>query len=92
MNSQRDDSSAKTDPNVRYVIPTNAVHDDENKALGDTETFDGRPRWVQIRYMLREPLAEFFGVFTLIIFGDGVVAQVVLSKGQKGDYQSISWG
>ncbi|TQS32675.1 hypothetical protein Golomagni_07005 [Golovinomyces magnicellulatus] len=28
----------------------------------------------------------------LILFGDGVVAQVVLSKGVKGDYQSISWG
>ena len=26
------------------------------------------------------------------MFGDGVVAQVVLSKGEKGDYQSISWG
>ncbi len=24
--------------------------------------------------------------------GDGVVAQVVLSDGKKGDYQSISWG
>lgn len=26
------------------------------------------------------------------MFGDGVVAQVVLSEGKKGDYQSISWG
>ena len=26
------------------------------------------------------------------MFGDGVVAQVVLSGGEKGDYQSISWG
>ena len=26
------------------------------------------------------------------MFGDGVVAQVVLSGGTKGDYQSISWG
>jgi len=49
-------------------------------------------RWVRMRSALREPLSEFFGVFTLIIFGDGVVAQVVLSKGTKGDYQSISWG
>ncbi|KAF2215477.1 hypothetical protein CERZMDRAFT_57026 [Cercospora zeae-maydis SCOH1-5] len=32
------------------------------------------------------------GVFILIMFGDGVVAQVVLSRGEKGDYQSISWG
>lgn len=48
--------------------------------------------WSRIRYTLREPIAEFFGVFILILFGDGVVAQVVLSGGKKGDYQSISWG
>lgn len=48
--------------------------------------------WSRIRRYLREPLAEFFGVFILIMFGDGVVAQVVLSEGTKGDYQSISWG
>jgi len=50
------------------------------------------PRWVRIRQALRDPFSEFLGVFTLIMFGDGVVAQVVLSKGQKGDYQSINWG
>lgn len=48
--------------------------------------------WSRIRHFLREPLAEFFGVFILIMFGDGVVAQVVLSNGTKGDYQSITWG
>jgi hypothetical protein len=48
--------------------------------------------WSRIRHSIREPLAEFFGVFILILFGDGVVAQVVLSHGTKGDYQSISWG
>ena len=48
--------------------------------------------WCRIRATLREPFSEFFGVFILILFGDGVVAQVVLSNGTKGDYQSISWG
>ena len=48
--------------------------------------------WSRIRRFMREPFSEFFGVFILILFGDGVVAQVVLSKGLKGDYQSISWG
>lgn len=48
--------------------------------------------WSRCRHFLREPLSEFFGVFILILFGDGVVAQVVLSGGKKGDYQSISWG
>jgi aquaglyceroporin related protein len=48
--------------------------------------------WSRIRHVMREPFSEFFGVFILILFGDGVVAQVVLSGGQKGSYQSISWG
>lgn len=49
------------------------------------------PRWARIRHYLREPFAEFLGTMILILFGDGVVAQVVLSKGEKGPYQSISW-
>jgi aquaglyceroporin related protein, other eukaryote len=48
--------------------------------------------WSRIRHYMREPFSEFMGVFILIMFGDGVVAQVVLSNGTKGDYQSISWG
>ncbi|KAK2790857.1 hypothetical protein FQN53_008681 [Emmonsiellopsis sp. PD_33] len=50
------------------------------------------PMWVKIRKTMREPFSEFFGVFILILFGDGSVAQVVLSNETKGDYQSISWG
>ena len=48
--------------------------------------------WSRIRYFLREPFSEFFGVMVMIMFGDGSVAQVVLSNGQKGQYQSITWG
>jgi aquaglyceroporin related protein, other eukaryote len=48
--------------------------------------------WSRVRRYLREPFSEFFGTFILVMFGDGVVAQVVLSNGKKGDYQSISWG
>ena len=56
--------------------------------------------WSRIRHTLRDPFAEFLGCFVLIIFGDGSVAQVLLSsnpnlpKGSqdKGAYQSISWG
>lgn len=56
--------------------------------------------WPKIRFVLREPFAEFFGVFIMILFGDGSVAQVLLSGGQKaspggdgyGSYQSINWG
>lgn len=49
-------------------------------------------RWPRIRMLVREPLSEFMGTFILVMFGDGVVAQVVLSNGENGDYQSISWG
>jgi len=56
--------------------------------------------WPRVRLALREPLAEFFGVVIMILFGDGSVAQVLLSAGEKsapgangyGAYQSISWG
>jgi aquaglyceroporin related protein len=48
--------------------------------------------WSRIRHAMKEPFSEFLGVFILILFGDGVVAQVVLSDGEKGSYQSISWG
>lgn len=48
--------------------------------------------WPRLRRRFREPLSEFMGTFFLILFGDGVVAQVVLSNETKGDYQSISWG
>jgi len=46
------------------------------------------------RELIREMLAEFFGTFILIVFGVGVVAQVVLSKQTAGAYLSINiaWG
>lgn len=42
----------------------------------------------------REALAEFLGTFVLIVFGVGVVAQVVLSGQTAGTYLSINlaWG
>lgn len=44
--------------------------------------------------MKRELLAEFLGTFVLIVFGVGVVAQVVLSRQTAGTYLSINigWG
>ena len=68
------------------------------------EEHDHGPRsellWSRIRAVLREPFAEFWGVAIMIMFGDGSVAQVVLSTGQTsapggngfGSYQSINWG
>lgn len=48
--------------------------------------------WSRIREDCRDAFSEFFGTMILVLFGDGVVAQVVLSKETKGNYQSISWG
>lgn len=48
--------------------------------------------WSRTRAKFQDEFSEFLGVFVLILFGDGVVAQVVLSNGEKGSYQSISWG
>src|SRR6185503_3987114 len=44
--------------------------------------------------IVREMLAEFLGTFVLIVFGVGVVAQTVLSKGAAGRMLSINiaWG
>ena len=86
------DSSDKNALNVSVKEATSSNVGDQASLGLDRAVAQDNPRWPRIRYAFREPISEFFGVFTLIIFGDGVVAQVVLSKGQKGDYQSISWG
>lgn len=33
--------------------------------------------WSRIRLTMREPFAEFFGTFIMVLFGDGSVAQVL---------------
>lgn len=33
--------------------------------------------WSRIRLVMREPFAEFFGTFVMVLFGDGSVAQVL---------------
>ncbi|KAK7451225.1 Aquaporine-6 [Stygiomarasmius scandens] len=56
------------------------------------------PKWWQYRQMMREYIAEFAGVMILIIFGDGVVCQRVLSLDSRissfpyGEYLSNSFG
>ena len=45
-----------------------------------------------LRGTAREVAAEFLGTFVLIMFGVGVVAQVVLSGGGNGQYLSINVG
>ncbi|EEY55402.1 aquaporin, putative [Phytophthora infestans T30-4] len=44
--------------------------------------------------LFRECMAEFLGMLVFMLFGTGVVAQVVLSEGSKGEFLSINlcWG
>ncbi|PWY91817.1 aquaporin [Aspergillus sclerotioniger CBS 115572] len=49
-------------------------------------------QWLKSRPYIRAAISEFLGTMILLLFGDGVVAQVLLSHGEKGNYQSISWG
>jgi glycerol uptake facilitator protein len=44
------------------------------------------------RALVGELCAEFAGTLILILFGVGVVAQVVTGDGSLGDHDSISWG
>ncbi|CAK4086843.1 unnamed protein product [Aphanomyces euteiches] len=49
--------------------------------------------WWRIRsHFARECLAEVAGTFIMLLFIDGVVAQVVLGENKKGDYTHISIG
>nr|CAB3222686.1 aquaporin-3 [Phallusia mammillata] len=41
--------------------------------------------------LVREMLAEFLGTFILMVFGNGSVAQSVLSREAKGTFISINW-
>ena len=63
-----------------------------NKEDEEPHDEDDRSAWAKIRRTYREPLAEFLGTCIMIVFGVGSVAQVVLTHGEAGIYQSINWG
>jgi len=64
----------------------------------ESQTVHHPSRWSRCRAFIREPFAEFLGVAILIMFGNGVDCQVVLSanpnvaSSPKGDYLSINIG
>jgi aquaglyceroporin related protein len=80
--------------NIETTAPTSglesaATNSGRHQHIGEQQIFYNRlQRW---RYAFREPLAEFFGVLIMIMYGDGVVAQVVLSSGEKGNYTMIAF-
>jgi hypothetical protein len=96
-----DGSKLKHPTNTSKLSPTIAPHPfAEHGVLIDhdvrpkADTVESHPElwWSKVRHICQDAFSEFFGVFILILFGDGAVAQVVLSSEQKGEYQSISWG
>lgn len=56
--------------------------------------------WSKVKIALREPFAEFWGTFILVLFGDAAIAQTLLTKNATsapgghgfGDWATISWG
>ena len=92
------DSSSRANPTRTRTLlglKTEAPLAEEHQ---DLEHYD--LLWSRVRLAFREPSAELFGTFIMVLFGDGSVAQVLLSAGQatspgkagSGNYQSISWG
>lgn len=79
-------SVSTSGPGVEHKEHTGLHHLSNGPFLGEEEAI-----WCRIRRYLQEAFSEFLGVFTLILFGDGVIAQVILSGGTKGDFQSINW-
>ena len=87
-------SSVRSYIGLKPEVPIDEEHEDlEHHVL----------LWSRVRLALREPFAEFFGTFIMVLFGDGSVAQVLLSASNStldtapgkfgyGSYQSISWG
>jgi len=82
-----DDTVASQAKFVERGVPLN-----RSPTAAALDKTDPKFLWPRVRLSLQDAFSEFIGTFIIIMFGDGVVAQVVLSDGKKGDYQSISWG
>ena len=87
-------------PQVKPTRATLGLNPDPPVDHEHLETEQATLRWSRIRIVLREPFAEFWGTFILIMFGCGSIAQVLLTAGYRnapgldgfGNYQSINWG
>lgn len=90
QDSISESSIDKSVPVYKTEMSGSAIHDEPGD--GDVAPTEVQPRWLKIRSIWQDAFSEFLGTMILILFGDGVVAQVVLSNGVKGNYQSISWG
>ncbi|KAJ7701742.1 aquaporin-like protein [Mycena rosella] len=91
---RRTSTTEKTSPKER---DSQTISHEEHHVVQEQELIEPN-WWWKYRQIIREAAAEFTGVMILIIFGTGVVCQVVLSSitavapSQKGSYISISFG
>ncbi|KAL9117669.1 MAG: hypothetical protein Q9187_005793 [Circinaria calcarea] len=87
-------------PQIKPVRSTLGLNPNPPVDEQHLEQEQAKLRWGRIRIILREPFAEFWGTFILVLFGCGSIAQVLLSAGLTnapgrngfGEYQSINWG
>jgi len=79
-------------PGRKYTAENFEMESPQEESVSPRAVERSEPAWVGIRRLCRDAFSEFLGVFILILFGNGVVAQVLLSQNTAGDYQSISWG
>ncbi|RXW17638.1 hypothetical protein EST38_g8224 [Candolleomyces aberdarensis] len=100
--SQIDSDIKKVRPTSELVTSHTVISGSDAEAqiavVGD-HTYDPQPStYRRILSSIREPMAEFFGVALLIIFGAGSAASAVLSTNSgvssspKGDFFSINFG
>lgn len=55
-------------------------------------SIDKMPWWPKFRHKYREPIAEFFGCFMMILLGVGCNFMVIAGKGAWGGWSQINWG
>ncbi|KAL2394647.1 Aquaglyceroporin-9 [Exophiala dermatitidis] len=63
----------------------------KDERTGANDTYQGMISvWRWFRSSLREPCAEFLGTLVIVLFLEGVVAQITISDRKNGSYLSIS--
>jgi aquaglyceroporin related protein, other eukaryote len=103
VRSGANNSSSLSNENIRHQNALSTIRSQlglsPKAPIVDGYEVHHRLAWSSVRVIFREPFAEFFGTFVMILFGNGGVAQVVLSAALRtpgttgyGAYQSINWG
>ncbi|KAG6839562.1 hypothetical protein C0991_001501, partial [Blastosporella zonata] len=80
MSRSTSSSTSNPHPQVREDDTRKESDSIENPEIIATDVPERHKWWWKYRQLLREPMAEFTGVMLLIIFGNGVDCQVVLSS------------